>query len=117
MEVLAVLVGGAIGAWLRYLIGLRLESGMYLWSPVLWANVIGCFVFGFFAIYCRTHPSELVKLFVLTGICGALTTFSSYLYEAIQSGGLGAASLVLAMQMVCGFAAMGMGLLLGRVVV
>ena len=117
MNLLAVLLGGALGAWLRYALALRLGTAQYFFSPVLWANVAGCFVFGIFAVVCREHPNELLKLFVLTGICGALTTFSSYLFEAIQSGSAWSAGAVLVLQLLCGLLAMGLGTALGRWVV
>ena len=45
-------------------------------------NVLGCFVIGFFGTFTlaggRYAVSENTRIFVLVGICGGFTTFSSF---------------------------------------
>ena len=51
------------------------------WGTVL-INVVGCFIIGFFGTYTlasgRHATAENMRLFVMVGICGGFTTFSSF---------------------------------------
>jgi fluoride exporter len=95
---LLVALGGAVGAPLRYVTELVVSS---LHDTVLpwgtWVvNVAGSLVLGAVAgLLAAGAPSWLGAL-VGTGICGALTTFSSFGYETVrlaEDGALGAAAL------------------------
>lgn len=81
MEVLAVAVGGALGAALRYLLAHLLTHGRRPsgWLPVgtLIANTVGCFVVGW-AAYALNGTALLL---VGTGFCGGLTTWSTLATE------------------------------------
>jgi len=83
---LAVGVGAALGAWLRWALA-------HWWNPVfahlalgtLAANLIGGFLIGVAAeLIGRSSglPPE-IRLFVLTGFLGGLTTFSAFSGEAV----------------------------------
>jgi CrcB protein len=84
---LAVGVGGAIGCWLRWLLGIALNplfSNMLLGT--LAANLSGGFMIGLAVEYFTHHdslPPEL-RLFVIVGFLGGLTTFSSFSAEAVE---------------------------------
>lgn len=86
LAALAVAVGAAIGALLRWLLGLGFNS---LWPalPVgtLLANLIGGYAIGVLAALFSAHPawSETSRLFLITGLLGGLTTFSTFSYEAV----------------------------------
>lgn len=83
---LAVGVGGALGAWLRWGLGVALNP-VFPTLPLgtLVANVAGGFVIGVAIEYFARHaavPAE-VRLLVITGFLGALTTFSTFSAEAV----------------------------------
>lgn len=82
----AISLGAAIGALLRWTLGLKLNSLMPSIPPgTLAANVIGGYVVGvavaFFADAPEIPPEW--RLLVITGFCGALTTFSTYSAELV----------------------------------
>ncbi len=74
----AVGVGAALGAWLRWGFGLMLNSVFpVLPFGTLAANLVGCYLVGIAVEYFfhnTTLPPE-VRLFVITGFLGGLTTF------------------------------------------
>ena len=94
MTILLVLIGGAIGAPLRYLTDQavqRRRRTAFPWGT--WTvNVIGSFVLGLVA---AAGPTWVVTL-VGTGFCGALTTFSTFGVETVQLAEKGAWSAALA---------------------
>ena len=78
----AVAAGGAIGAVLRH--GVNVASAHVLGADFPWAtltvNVAGSFVMGLL-IAAFAHfwqPPQEMKLFLMTGILGAFTTFSAF---------------------------------------
>ena len=87
MTVLMVLLGGAIGAPLRYLADLFVQSrhdSVFPWGTFT-VNVAGSLVLGVTAatVVELDSPSWVLAL-VGTGICGALTTFSTFGYETVR---------------------------------
>lgn len=83
---LAVGIGAAIGAWLRWGLGLALNPALpALPLGTLAANLVGGYLIGlatgFFA-HAATIPPE-VRLLVITGFLGGLTTFSTFSAEAV----------------------------------
>ncbi len=83
----AVGVGAALGAWLRWGLGLWLNAAPF---PVplgtLAANLGGGFVIGCAIALFQTHaslPAEW-RLFLITGFLGGLTTFSTFSAEAMM---------------------------------
>lgn len=79
--VLAVAVGGALGAVLRHLASVSLAGrGRIPWG-VLVVNVAGSFIAGL-ALGLPLDPTA--KLIVLTGFCGGLTTFSTLSVDTLQ---------------------------------
>jgi len=77
----AVGVGAAFGAWMRWFLGLRLNEVLpSLPLGTLAANLIGGYLIGLaLAVFERYAglPAE-ARLFVITGFLGGLTTFSSF---------------------------------------
>lgn len=90
--VLAISLGAAIGALFRWQLGIRLNGLMPGMPPgTLAANLIGGFVVGLAIAYFAQSPtlSPEWRLFIITGFCGGLTTFSTFSAEVVtllQSG-------------------------------
>ncbi|HOB46919.1 MAG TPA: fluoride efflux transporter CrcB [Zoogloea sp.] len=83
----AIGIGAALGAWLRWWLGLRLNPVLaHLPLGTLSANLLGGYLIGvavaFFAL--RTDIPPEVRLFVVTGFLGGLTTFSSFSAEVVH---------------------------------
>jgi CrcB protein len=85
MGLLAVALGGALGAAARYGLSgwLHALTGMIFPIGTLGVNVAGSFVIGL-VLHMATDrfilPLE-TRLFLTTGLCGGLTTFSTFSYE------------------------------------
>ena len=87
MTVVLVLLGGAVGAPLRYLTDLVVRSRVDTALPWgTWCvNVAGSFVLGLAAAAVSVHDAPgWVLTLVGTGFCGALTTFSTFGYETVR---------------------------------
>lgn len=87
MTVLMVLLGGALGAPLRYLTDLAVQSrheSVFPWGTFT-VNVVGTLILGVTAavVINLGSPSWVLAL-VGTGFCGALTTFSTFGFETIR---------------------------------
>ena len=85
-SIVAISVGAALGAILRWWLGNRLDSLFPSLPPgTLAANIIGAYVIGcaiaFFARY-PALPAEW-RLLIITGFCGGLTTFSTFAAEVV----------------------------------
>jgi len=84
---IAVGVGAAIGAWLRWGLGILLNP-LFPTLPIgtLAANLIGGYLVGVAVAFFAEHaglPAEY-RLFVITGFMGGLTTFSTFSAEAVN---------------------------------
>jgi len=84
--VLAISAGASIGAVLRWLLAVRFNP---LWPAVplgtLAANLVGGFCIGLAIGWLNRHaelPPEL-RLFIVTGLLGGLTTFSTFSAEVV----------------------------------
>jgi len=82
----AVGIGAAIGGWARWILGILLNP-IFPSIPLgtLTANLVGGYIVGVAVEYLSRHaglPPE-VRLLVITGFLGGLTTFSTYSAEAV----------------------------------
>ena len=83
---LAVGFGAAIGAWLRWGLGLWLNPSLTELPPgTLAANLIGGYLVGISVAFFMQHPglSPEWRLFIITGFLGGLTTFSTFSAETV----------------------------------
>jgi CrcB protein len=86
-SVVAISLGASLGALLRWGLGMRLNELFPTIPPgTLAANLIGAYVVGaavaFFAAYSALSPEW--RLFLITGFCGGLTTFSTFSAEMVS---------------------------------
>jgi CrcB protein len=86
-KILALIIGGASGTLLRYLISshsMRLIAGAFPWGTLI-VNLLGSFLIGFcFGIFEKGHLNSNIKLFLFVGLFGGFTTFSSYALESLN---------------------------------
>jgi CrcB protein len=86
LSVLAVGSGAAVGALLRWVLGLRLNAILpSLPLGTLAANLIGGYAIGLVLGWLGQHPElpPQVRLFLVTGLLGGLTTFSTFSAEVV----------------------------------
>ena len=87
VSLLAIGFGAALGAWLRWGLGIILNP-LFPTVPLgtLAANLLGGYLVGAAVTVFHSHvdrPVE-VKLFVITGFLGGLTTFSTFSAEVVN---------------------------------
>jgi fluoride exporter len=85
-SIIAIFIGAGLGALLRWWLALKLNSHFPMVPPgTLAANLIGAYIIGlavaFFATSTALAPEW--RLFVITGFCGGLTTFSTFSSELV----------------------------------
>jgi CrcB protein len=85
---LAVGVGAALGAWLRWGLGLWLNP-VFPSMPLgtLAANLVGGYLIGVVIAGFAEHPGvpPEARLFLITGLLGGLTTFSTFSAEVVTT--------------------------------
>ena len=122
MSYLWVTIGSAIGGLLRYTIT-RLTIPISLgvpWGTIL-INVLGSFVIGYFGTLTlqtgRYPASDNMRLFVMVGLCGGFTTFSSFslqTFDLMRSGAWAKALANVVVSVVLCVAAVGAGHMLAH---
>lgn len=85
-SIVAISAGASLGAVLRWWFGMALNSYFPTIPPgTLTANLVGGYIVGlaiaFFASFSALAPEW--RLFVITGFCGGLTTFSTFSAEIV----------------------------------
>ena len=85
-----IALGGALGSMARYgcsSLAARWVGETFPWGTLI-INVTGSFVIGFFATLTgpdgRVMASGTTRQFVMTGICGGYTTFSSFSLQTLN---------------------------------
>jgi fluoride exporter len=84
--ILAISLGAALGALLRWQLGMRLNSLFPEVPPgTLAANLVGGFIVGWAVAYFAQAPGLAPewRLAIITGFCGGLTTFSTFSAEVV----------------------------------
>jgi CrcB protein len=119
VTVLLVFIGGTIGAPVRFLLDRavqRRHESVFPWGT-LTVNLVGCLVLGVLTGAARSLPADLV-VFAGTGVCGALTTFSTFGYETtrlLEEGSVLEAGLNAMVSLLAGVLAATAGYALGAV--
>ncbi|OQX88629.1 chromosome condensation protein CrcB [candidate division KSB1 bacterium 4484_87] len=89
LKIFYVGIGGFVGAAARYvssgLVHRSIGSGNFPYGT-LFVNVAGCLLIGFFAGYseARHFLKPEIRLFLLIGVLGSFTTFSTFGYEVFS---------------------------------
>ena len=85
-----VAIGSAIGGVARYWcsgVAARLIGETFPWGTLI-VNVVGSFIIGFFATLTgpdgRVFVGSTARQFVMVGICGGYTTFSSFSLQTLN---------------------------------
>jgi fluoride exporter len=84
---LSVALGGALGSMARYATGVyvgRWLGTAFPWSTLL-INIVGSFLIGAFAesFALRWDASQSTRVFLVVGICGGYTTFSTFSLDVV----------------------------------
>ena len=117
-----VALGSALGGLGRY--GLTRWtigwSSSFPWGTIL-INALGAFVIGFLGTFTlasgRFPASENTRLFLMVGLCGGFTTFSSFslqTFDLLRAGAWGKALANILLSVVLCLAAVGLGHLLAH---
>ncbi|WP_144720494.1 fluoride efflux transporter FluC [Agrococcus jejuensis] len=113
LGIVLVALAGGVGAVVRFALA-RLGHPDRLPWPILVANLAGAFVAGLATSVLGGEP--LLLLVVVTGFCGGLTTFSTWMVETVQLADrrrMRAAVANVAVTLVAGVALAAVGLWLG----
>ena len=85
---LVIGLGGAIGSMCRYLVQVYVSKHITVTFPAgtFLVNITGCFIIGLLYGLSNKYTWFTMewRLFLITGICGGYTTFSSFSYESVS---------------------------------
>ena len=121
MHILAIGIGGALGALARYALGgavHRVIPGAFPYGTFV-VNLLGCLLFGLVIGLAESRfvAGPATRAFLLVGVLGGFTTFSSFTFESfelLRSGEFIRASLNVLGQVALGLLALWGGLGVGR---
>ncbi len=121
MKWLALMLGGGIGASLRYGLTVWVDQRVPTLFPwgTLAVNFLGCLLIGAMitAFDQRGYFSPVLRLFAITGVLGAFTTFSTFSLETwklFEAGRAGLAAANVAGSLVACLVATFVGIALAR---
>ena len=114
-----VALGGAVGASLRYLLGLAVVrlAGTGFPLAIITVNVLGSFLMGVFVVAAAHRGLTHLSPLVMTGLLGGFTTFSAFSLEAVtlfERGQMGAAALYVTISVVGSIGGLMLGLMVAR---
>lgn len=84
LNFIAIGIGAALGAWLRWLLGMGMNASGIPYGTLA-ANLGGGYLIGVMVALVAGHPEwpEWVRLACITGFLGGLTTFSTFSAEVV----------------------------------
>ncbi|MDY7571375.1 fluoride efflux transporter CrcB [Pseudomonas sp. CCC4.1] len=85
-SLIVIAVGASLGAWLRWLLGMKLNALFPTIPPgTVVANMVGGYIIGLAIAFLAASPtlSPEWRLLIVTGFCGGLTTFSTFSAETV----------------------------------
>ena len=85
-SLMVIAVGASLGAWLRWLLGMKLNALFPTIPPgTVVANMVGGYIIGLAIAFLVASPSLSPewRLLIITGFCGGLTTFSTFSAETV----------------------------------
>lgn len=121
IQLVSIAMGGALGAVLRYLVSngvYSLFGRTFPWGT-LTVNILGSLLMGFLYIFFveRSAVSTEMRSFVLIGLLGSFTTFSTFSIETLtllEAGEVVSAGLNMLLSVFCCLAACWLGVTIGR---
>ena len=119
MSMVALLAGGTVGVLARYVVALAVFGLFGAWLPwgTLAVNLAGCFLIGLIdaAAARKGFGGPHGRMMLMTGFCGAFTTFSTLIFEfdALLRAAPLRAGLYLAVSVIAGLALFRAGTFLG----
>jgi len=119
LKYFSVMLGGGIGASLRYFISLLTANFMPFFYCTFIINIAGCLFFGFITYLAINKPdfNPNFKLFLTTGIAGGFTTFSTFGYESfslLQKGHIETCLIYISLSLIAGIISALTGMLAGK---
>ncbi len=122
VKILYIGCGGFVGASLRYLIGgwvHRLIDKPWLPYGTFAVNMLGCLLIGMIMglSESRQFLTPEARLFIVTGVLGSLTTFSTYAFESFnlyRDGELAASLVNIGLHVLVGLLFVALGVALSR---
>ncbi len=103
MTYLMVALGGALGSVLRFWLGAFIgqKAGAPFWGT-LFVNVTGSFLIGLLGNLRENGPGEFDRYFLMVGVMGGYTTFSTFSLQTLElfragNPGLAVANVALSM--------------------
>lgn len=120
-RLLVIALGAGVGALARYLVSgwaQRMFGSSFPWGTAI-VNIVGCFLIGFLMTWSieRSPMSLELRLLLVTGFLGSLTTFSTFGYETMRFSQDGVHLMALAnvaLNVIAGFAAVVFGTWIAR---
>ena len=123
-KVLAIGIGGAIGAVARYLINISPLANLFekFPFPTFFINITGSFLIGFLLIIFtdKYAENEDLRLALTVGFLGAFTTFSTFeleIFELIRERLFVTAFAYLFLSVLVGFVGVAFGIWLGKKII
>ena len=116
-------IGSFFGCFARFFVSGAIYKSFGTAFPLgtLAVNLIGCFFIGFFSALAgdRMGLSPSARLLLMTGFCGAFTTFSAFMLDTgnlLKDGEMMKAGLNVALSLIAGFLVFRLGIFLGKII-